>query len=91
MEESASDLAVLPVLVIWQNCQYECASDLAELPAVPVIWQNCLLFVEECASDLAEFSVQLLYANWTPMCKASGGVQFLESPIYSTDCTISNS
>ena len=62
-----------------------------ELPAVPVIWQNGLLFVEECAGDLAEFSVKSRYAIWIPMCKASGGVQFLESPIYSTACTTSNS
>jgi hypothetical protein len=45
LEECASDLAELPVPVIWQNClsveSGECASDLAELP-VPVIWQNCL-------------------------------------------------
>ena len=56
-----------------QNCLYLCgehASDLAELFAVPVIWQNCLsmdsvpviwqnccLYVEERASDLAELSV----------------------------------
>ncbi len=42
--------------MIWQNCLYfeECASDLAELPAL-VILQNCLYTVEECASDLAEF------------------------------------
>ena len=37
-------LSVDCVPVIWQNIQYveEHASDLAELPAVPVIWQNCL-------------------------------------------------
>jgi hypothetical protein len=67
VEERASDIAELPVPVIWQNClsmdsvpviwqniQYveEHASDLAEMP-VPVIWQNCLS-VEEHASDLAE-------------------------------------
>jgi hypothetical protein len=57
MEESASDLAELPVPVIWMNCMYELASDLAKLPAVPVIRQNCLLVVEECTGDLADLSV----------------------------------
>ena len=49
VEGHASDLAELPVPVIWQNCLYVhvkvCAGDLAELP-VPAIWQNCLLI--EC-------------------------------------------
>ena len=45
MEEYASDLAELPVPVIWQNC--------LPVGSVPVIWQSCL-FVEERASDLAE-------------------------------------
>ena len=30
---------------------------MAELPAVPVIWQYCLLYVEQCASDFAELPV----------------------------------
>ena len=66
-----SDLAELPVPVIWQlpvfgqvpvirqNCLYveERVSDLAELP-VPVIWQNCLSVEEHAiASDLAELPV----------------------------------
>ena len=53
----ASDLAELPVPVIWQNCLYmeERASNLAELP-VPVILQQCL-HVEERASGLAELPV----------------------------------
>ena len=42
VEERASDLAGLPVPVIWQNCL---SGD-----SVPVIWQNCLLVkVEVCA------------------------------------------
>jgi hypothetical protein len=48
VEEHASDLAELPVSLIWQNC--------LSVETVPVIWQNSLL-VEECASDLAELSV----------------------------------
>ena len=62
VEEHASDLAELPVPVIWQNClnvdtvpliwQRNClyvekqARKLSELPAMPVIWQNCFLYVE---------------------------------------------
>jgi hypothetical protein len=62
-----------------QNCLYLCgehASDLAELFAVPVIWQNCLsmdsvpviwqnccLYVEERASDLAELVVPVIWQN----------------------------
>ena len=53
MEESASDLAELPVPVIWLNCIYERASDLAELLAVPGMRQNCLLFVEEYLAELS--------------------------------------
>jgi hypothetical protein len=66
--------------VIWQNCLSleEPASDLAELPAVPIIWQNCLfvdrvpvitkqddcLSVEEHASDLAKFlPVPVIWQN----------------------------
>ena len=49
MEEPASDLAELPVPVIWQNCLWLWRS-------VPVIWQNCMS-VEECASDLVEWPV----------------------------------
>ena len=45
MEEHASDLAELPVPVIWQNC--------LSVDSVPLIWQNNL-HVEEQASDLAE-------------------------------------
>ena len=47
----ASDLAELPVQVIWQNCLYVevLSSDLAELP----VCGQC------CASDLAELSVCL--------------------------------
>jgi hypothetical protein len=37
--------------VIWQK---------AELLPVPVIWQNCL-YVEECASDLAELPVPVIW------------------------------
>ena len=48
VEEHASDLAELPVQVIWQNCLYA--------DTVPVIWQNCL-YLEKHASDLAELSV----------------------------------
>jgi hypothetical protein len=43
LEERASDLAELPVPVIWQNC--------LSVDSVPVIWQNSL-HMEECASDL---------------------------------------
>ena len=57
VKECASDLAELPVPVIWQNCLYVGASDLAELSvclatdleiacmwrSLPVIWQNCCL------------------------------------------------
>jgi hypothetical protein len=61
-----------------QNCLYlygEHASDLAELFAVPVIWQNCLsmdsvpviwqnrLYVEEHASDLTELVVPVIWQN----------------------------
>ena len=48
VEEHASDLAKLPLPVIWQNC--------LSVDSVPVIWQNCL-HLEEHASDLAELSV----------------------------------
>ena len=34
IEERSSDLAELPVPVIWQNCMY--------VDSVPVIWLNCL-------------------------------------------------
>jgi len=44
----ASDLAEVPVSLIWQNCLY--------VDSVSVIWQNCL-YVEERASDLAELPV----------------------------------
>ena len=45
-EESASDLAELPLPVIWQNC--------LSVDRVPVIFLNSQ-YVEERASDLAEF------------------------------------
>ena len=54
MEERASDLAELPVPVIWQNCVY--------LDSVPVIWQNSLL-EEVSASDLAELPVPVIWQN----------------------------
>ena len=34
---------------------------MAELPAVPVIWQYCLLYVEHCASDLADLPVPVIW------------------------------
>ena len=54
VEEHASDLAELPVPVIWQNC--------LSVDSVPVIWQNCL-HVEERASDLAELHVPVISHN----------------------------
>ena len=45
VEKCASDLAELPVPVIWQNC--------LSVDSVPVIWQKCL-HMEERASYLAE-------------------------------------
>jgi hypothetical protein len=48
----ASDVAELPVPVIWQNCLFV-------VDCVPVIWQNCL-HVEECASALAELPVPVM-------------------------------
>ena len=50
MEECASDLAELPVPVIWQKC--------LSVDSVPVIWQNCM-YVEEGASDLARLPVHV--------------------------------
>ena len=43
VEERSSDLAELPVPVIWQNC--------LSADSVPVIWQNCL-YVEEHAINV---------------------------------------
>ena len=48
VEEHASDLADLPVPVIWQNC--------LSVDSAPVIWQN-RLYLEEHAIDLAELPV----------------------------------
>ena len=50
----ASDLAELPVLVIWQNC--------LSVDSVPVIWQDCL-HVDKHASDLAELPVPVIWQN----------------------------
>jgi hypothetical protein len=50
VEECASDLAELPLPVIWQKC--------LSVDSVPVIWQNCM-YVEEGASDLARLPVQV--------------------------------
>ena len=51
MEERASDLAKIALLVIGQKC--------LSVDSVPVIWQNCL-DVEELASDLTELSVPVI-------------------------------
>ena len=39
-----------------------CASDLASVDSVPVIWQNCL-HVEERAIDLSELPVPVIWQN----------------------------
>ncbi len=56
MEECASDLAELPVPVIWRN--------LLSVDSVPVtvIWQNSL-HVEECANDVAALPVPVIWQN----------------------------
>ncbi len=56
MEEYASDLAELPVPVIWQNC--------LSVDSVPVIWQNSP-YVEEGTSDLAELPFGRIVCLWT--------------------------
>jgi hypothetical protein len=52
---------------------------------VPVIWQYCL-YVEECASDLAEFSVmwRMLHANnlaELPVCGQECAFDLAELPV----------
>ena len=54
VEECASDLAELPVPMIWQNC--------LSVDSVPLIWQNCLS-VDKHASDLAELPVPVIWQN----------------------------
>jgi hypothetical protein len=54
VEEQASDLAELPVPVIWQNC--------LSGESVPLIGQNSH-YVEERASDLAELPVSVIWQN----------------------------
>ena len=34
---------------------------MAELPAVPVIWQYYLVYVEQCSSDLADLPVPVIW------------------------------
>jgi hypothetical protein len=57
VEECASDLAELPVPLIWQNCLWS-------VDSVPVIWQNSQ-YVWECASDLAELLFVRIVCLWT--------------------------
>ena len=56
MEERASDLAELPLPLIFQNC--------LSVDSVPVIWRNSP-YVEECASDLAELPFGRIVCPWT--------------------------
>ena len=67
VEQCSSDLADLPVPVIWQKaelsvCGQECAFDLAELTVCG-----------QCASDLAELPVFRLCANDLGELPVSGG------------------
>ena len=72
MEEHASDLAELPVPVIWQNClsvdsvpmigRLSCARIACMRRSVPVIWQKSLL-LEERANALAELPVPVIWQN----------------------------
>ena len=50
-----SDLEDLPVPVILQNW--------LSVVSVPVIWQNRVYTMEECASDLAELPVPVIWQN----------------------------
>ena len=57
---------------------------MAELPAVPVIWQNCLLYVEECASDSAELLVPVIWQNC--LCQVSVIWQKAELSVCGQQC-----
>jgi hypothetical protein len=65
--QCASDLAELPVRVIWQrNCLSVDSvpviwqNCIMSVDSVPVIRQNCLWYVDERASDMAELAVPVI-------------------------------
>ena len=78
VEEHASDLAKLPLPVIWQNC--------LSVDSVPVIWQKSQHHVEECASDLAELPVPVILAELSVWGECASDLAELPVPVIWLNC-----